>query len=179
VNQVCRLLGISKKTYYRSQAPEERLAEKYQALRPVLDRLIERHPSYGLPRLKKALAEQEGHIVNAKLLRKLLRVWGLNWQRKAGGGQHQPELGAADHWGIGRQSQSGATHPDYSLFSGASYRYDPTALSSRHRLCERPSGLVWQAGLGMGTLSASRYRAGTGFVAASPGRTQAMERRHT
>ena len=90
MNQACQLLGISKKTYYHSQAPEERLAEKYQALRPVLDRLIERHPSYGLPRLKKALAEQEGCIVNAKLLRKLLRLWGLNWQRKAGAGRHQP-----------------------------------------------------------------------------------------
>lgn len=90
MNQVCQLLGISKKSYYHSQAPEERLAEKYHALRPVLDRLIERHPSYGLPRLKKALAEQEGRIVNAKLLRKLLRLWGLNWQRKAGAGQHQP-----------------------------------------------------------------------------------------
>jgi hypothetical protein len=43
-----------------------------------------------VPRLKKALAEQEGRIVNAKLLRKLLRMWGLNWQRKAGAGQHQP-----------------------------------------------------------------------------------------
>jgi putative transposase len=90
VNQVCQLLGMSKKTYYQSQAPEERLEEKYHALRPVLDRLIERHPSYGLPRLKKALAEQEGRVVNAKLLRKLLRLWGLNWQRKAGAGQHQP-----------------------------------------------------------------------------------------
>ncbi len=87
---MCLLLGISKKTYYQSQAPEERLEEKYHNLRPVLDRLIERHPSYGLPRLKKALAEQEGRIVNAKLLRKLLRLWGLNWQRKAGAGQHQP-----------------------------------------------------------------------------------------
>lgn len=90
MNQMCRVLGISKKTYYHSQAPDERLAQKYQALRPVLDRLIERHPSYGLPRLKKALAQQEGRVVNAKLLRKLLRLWGLNWQRKAGAGQHQP-----------------------------------------------------------------------------------------
>jgi len=84
------MLGISKKTYYQSQVPEERLEEKYHALRPVLDRLIERHPSYGLPRLKKALAQQEGRVVNAKLLRKLLRLWGLNWQRKAGTGRHQP-----------------------------------------------------------------------------------------
>jgi putative transposase len=89
VTQICQLLGISKKTYYQSQEPQERLAEKCQALRPVLGRLIEKHPSYGVPRLKKALAEQEGMIVNAKLLRKLLRLWGLSWQRKAGAGQRK------------------------------------------------------------------------------------------
>jgi putative transposase len=89
VNQICQLLGIGKKTYYQSQEPQERLAEKYQALRPVLNRLIEKHPSYGVPRLKKALAEQEGMIVNAKLLRKLLRVWGLSWRRKVGAGQRK------------------------------------------------------------------------------------------
>jgi putative transposase len=58
-------------------------------LRPVLGRLIERHPSYGVPRLKKALAEQEGMIVHPKLLRKLLRVWGLTWHRTAGAGQRK------------------------------------------------------------------------------------------
>jgi len=89
VNQVCHLMGISKKTYYQSQEPQERLAEKYQALRPVLGRLIEKHPSYGVPRLKKALAEQEGLVVNPKLLRKLLRVWGLTWHRTAGAGQRK------------------------------------------------------------------------------------------
>jgi transposase len=89
VNQVCQLMGISKKSYYQSQEPQERLAEKYQALRPVLGRLIEQHPSYGVPRLKKALAEQEGMVVNPKLLRKLLRIWGLTWHRTAGAGQRK------------------------------------------------------------------------------------------
>jgi hypothetical protein len=89
VNQICQLLGISKKSYYHSQEPHERLAEKYQALRPVLGRLIEQHPSYGVPRLRKALTEQEGMIVNPKLLRKLLRIWGLTWQRTAGAGQRK------------------------------------------------------------------------------------------
>ena len=77
VNQICQLMGISKKIYYQSQEPQERLAQKYQALRPILGRLIEKHPSYGVPRLKQALAEQEGMVVNPKLLRKLLRLWRL------------------------------------------------------------------------------------------------------
>ena len=51
MNQICQLVGISKKTFYQSQEPQERLAQKYQALRPVLGRLIEKHPSYGVPRL--------------------------------------------------------------------------------------------------------------------------------
>ncbi len=89
MNQTGQLLGISKKTYYYSQELQEHLAEKYQTLRPILGWLIEKHPSYGVPRLKKALAEQEGIVVNAKLLRKLLRVWGLSWQRKAGAGQRK------------------------------------------------------------------------------------------
>jgi putative transposase len=89
VNHICQLLGISKKTYYQSREPQERLAEKYQALRPVLNRLIERHPSYGVPRLKKALVEQEGLVINQKLLLKLLHLWGLSWKRKAGAGQHK------------------------------------------------------------------------------------------
>lgn len=55
----------------------------------MLGRLIQKHPSYGIPRLKKALVEQEGLQVNAKLLRKLLRVWGLSWQRTAGAGQRK------------------------------------------------------------------------------------------
>ncbi len=89
MNQICELMGISKKTYYQSQEPQERLAEKYQALRPILGRLIEKHPSYGVPRLKQALAEQEGMVVNPKLLRKLLRLWGLTWRRTAGAGQRK------------------------------------------------------------------------------------------
>jgi putative transposase len=89
VNQICQLVGISKKTYYHSQEPQERLSEKYHALRPILNQLVETHPSYGLPRLKKALAEQEGLVVNQKLLRRLLGVWGLNWPRRAGAGQHK------------------------------------------------------------------------------------------
>jgi len=36
-----------------------------------------------------ALAEQEGLVVNPKLLRKLLRVWGLTWHRTAGAGQRK------------------------------------------------------------------------------------------
>jgi len=89
VNQICELMGISKKTYYQSQEPQERLAEKYQALRPIVGRLIEKYPCYGVPRLKQALAEQEGMVVNPKLLRKLLRLWGLTWRRTAGAGQRK------------------------------------------------------------------------------------------
>lgn len=97
MNQICQLLGISKKSYYQSQEPQERLAEKYQALRPVLGRLIEKHPSYGIPRLKKALAEQEGLLVNAKLLRKRLAFVGTHLAAHRRGRPTQEDLGAAGH----------------------------------------------------------------------------------
>jgi len=59
---------------------------------------VEKHPSYRVPRLEKALAEQEGIVVNPKLL----RMWGL--------------------------SQSRPPHPDHHLFPGAGDRYDAASL---------------------------------------------------
>ncbi len=51
------------------------------------------------------MAEQEGLVVNAKLLRKLLQVWGLNWATQSGNWSASAQLGAADHRRSRRQSQ--------------------------------------------------------------------------
>ena len=82
VNAVCRLLGISKKSYYYSQSPDERLRRRYCKLKGLIMRIIEENPSYGYRRLKKALAEMHGILVNHKLLKKLLKLWGLEFKRK-------------------------------------------------------------------------------------------------
>ena len=66
MNAVCRLLGISKKSYYYSQSPDERLRRRYCKLKGLIMGIIEENPSYGYRRLKKALAEMHGTLVNHK-----------------------------------------------------------------------------------------------------------------
>lgn len=82
VNWVCRLVGISKDTYYHSQDPKSTLTTKYQKLKPKVIEIIEANPAYGYPRIKKALEERFGEVVNHKLLLKLLKLWGLTLKRK-------------------------------------------------------------------------------------------------
>jgi len=72
VNQICRLLGISKKTYYYSIDPAQTLEQRYGHLKSMLERIIRKNPSYGYRRIKKALFEVYGEVVNHKVLLKLL-----------------------------------------------------------------------------------------------------------
>ena len=82
MNAVCRLLGISKKSYYYSESPDVRLDKRYNKLKGILLRIIEDNPSYGYRRLQIALKEMHGILVNHKLLKKLLKLWGLEFKRK-------------------------------------------------------------------------------------------------
>jgi hypothetical protein len=90
VNQVCQLLGKSREDLLSKPGAGRALKGEISGLATGAGSAHRGASQLWLPRLKKALAEQEGRVVNAKLLRKLLRWWGLNWQRKAGAGQHQP-----------------------------------------------------------------------------------------
>ncbi len=82
VNQICKLLGISKKSYYWSQEPDESLNARYNSLKPLISKIIIDNPAYGYRRIKKALDEKYNVLVNHKLLLKLLRIWGLLLKRK-------------------------------------------------------------------------------------------------
>jgi transposase InsO family protein len=82
VNQICRLFGISKKNYYASRSPSERLQQKYGWLKAKLEAIIEEHGSYGYRRLQVALLEHYAIRINHKLLRKLLRLWSLSLARR-------------------------------------------------------------------------------------------------
>lgn len=82
VNQICKLLGISKYCYYYSQDKDSTLNKKYGSLKPKLEKIIKDNPAYGYPRLKKALKEKYDLTVNHKLLLKLLNLWGLSLKRK-------------------------------------------------------------------------------------------------
>ena len=81
VNRICALLGISKDSYYHSQDPESSLTAKYQRLKPKITKIIKTNPAYSYPRIKKALENEYGEIVNHKLLLKLLKLWGLGLKR--------------------------------------------------------------------------------------------------
>lgn len=81
VNELCRLFGISKKAYYFSTDPADRLERKYAHLKKKITEIIRQNPGYGYPRIKKALEEQYGIVVNHKVLLKLLRLWGLELKR--------------------------------------------------------------------------------------------------
>lgn len=89
VNAVCRLLGISKKSYYRSVAPEGRLEAKYRHLRDTIEEIIGRNPGYGYRRISQALRQEYRIVVNEKLLKRLLRLWGLQLRRNI----HKPTRG--------------------------------------------------------------------------------------
>lgn len=82
VNAVCRLFGLSKKTYYRSISPQESLNRRYQGLRKKIGKIIEDNPGYGYRRIQVGLEEQYEENVNHKLLLKLLKLWALTLPRK-------------------------------------------------------------------------------------------------
>jgi len=81
VNQVLKLLGLSKKAYYESVPVEDRLNKKYEELKELIRIVITKHPAYGYRRIQKALLEEHGKRINHKLLVKLLKLWGLSLKR--------------------------------------------------------------------------------------------------
>jgi len=48
----------------------------------MISKIIKDNPCYGYPRIKKALKEKYGEVINHKLLLKLLKLWGLGLKRK-------------------------------------------------------------------------------------------------
>lgn len=82
VNQICKLLGISKDSYYNSSDPHSSLTTKYAHLKPKIRSIIKSDPCYGYPRIKIALEKRFGRVVNHKLLLKLMRAWNLSLPRK-------------------------------------------------------------------------------------------------
>lgn len=84
VNQICKLLGISKDSYYNSQDPQSTLTTKYAHLKPKIRAIIKSDPCYGYPRIKVALERRFGIVINHKLLLKLMRTWSLSLPRNIG-----------------------------------------------------------------------------------------------
>lgn len=73
---------MSKKSFYHSCSPVDRLERRYHHLKAKVERTVENHGAYGYRRIQVALREHYGEVVNHKLLRKLLRLWGFSLPRK-------------------------------------------------------------------------------------------------
>ncbi len=74
VAQQCRLLGVSRSSYYYEPLGTE--SEENLELMKVIDRLYLRRPFYGAPRMTDWLREL-GFGVNHKRVARLMRVMGL------------------------------------------------------------------------------------------------------
>jgi len=74
VSQQCRLLAVSRASVYRR--PAEEVSDEDRAIMALIDRQYLARPYYGSRRMAAWLATQ-GHIVNRKRIRRLMRLMGL------------------------------------------------------------------------------------------------------
>ncbi len=88
LNRSLKVIGLPKSVWYYRQkvVPWE---ERYEYLRKDLERIINENPAYGYRELRVELRESFGHIINHKVLKKLLRVWELALPRAI----RKPKLG--------------------------------------------------------------------------------------
>lgn len=82
VNRICKLVRISKTTYYIAKNPIDRFENKYLNIKSFTAKIIEHHSSYGVKRIKAELEDQYGIIIGRDTLGKLLKLWKLSMKRK-------------------------------------------------------------------------------------------------
>jgi putative transposase len=82
VNRIVKLTGISKATYYAAQNPTEKFERKHLNIKSFISKIIEQNSGYGINRIKAELADEYYISVGRDTLAKLLRLWGLDLQRK-------------------------------------------------------------------------------------------------
>ena len=82
VNRICRLVGISKTTYYQSENPLDRFENKHLNIKSFVSKVIDNNSSYGIKRIKAELGDKYGISIGRDTLGKLLKIWGLNLKRK-------------------------------------------------------------------------------------------------
>lgn len=79
---VLRAIGLPRATWYRHQRRRS-YAEKYGHLRDALEQIARTHPEYGYRRVVVELQQTWGQVVNAKVVRRLHRLWDLPLLRTA------------------------------------------------------------------------------------------------
>ena len=82
VNRICKLVGISKTTYYNSLDPIERFESKYINIKSFVKKIIKDNAGYGVKRIKAELEEEYQINIGRDTLGKLLKLWRLDLKRK-------------------------------------------------------------------------------------------------
>jgi putative transposase len=93
VRLCCSCLQLNPSTYYKvKDRVEDKFEVKYKNLKNKIKRIIVKNPAYGYRRLKDELKDRHSIIVNAKALRKLLKLWNFNILRRV----HKPQRGGIE-----------------------------------------------------------------------------------
>ncbi|MBU2447578.1 MAG: integrase core domain-containing protein [Bacteroidetes bacterium] len=74
---------LPKSSWYYHRGPKVVYEEKYIHLRPTLEEIARKHPSYGIPRVTIELRENYDQKVNHKIVQRLLKLWDLSLLRSA------------------------------------------------------------------------------------------------
>ena len=82
ISRVCRLCGISKNTFYNHKHLDDLFQSKYNYLKSKIKKIIKDNSAYGIKRIKAALMQDCKEHVGRDALARLLRLWGLNLNRK-------------------------------------------------------------------------------------------------
>src|SRR5438309_6702425 len=106
VSQQCRLLAVTRSSVYRQPAE---IGEEDRSIMALIDRHYLARPYYGSRRMTAWLATQ-GHRVNRKRVRRLMRLMGLvaiTSLRTPAGGSTAQDLSVPARWDRDRAGQSG------------------------------------------------------------------------
>lgn len=82
INRICKLLGISKNSYYQTTDPNSRLIAKYVKVKELVKKIIDKNSKYGIRRIKADLEQKYQVSIGRDTLAKLLILWGLDLKRK-------------------------------------------------------------------------------------------------
>ena len=69
---------LPKSTWYYHRDQKISYKEKYAHIRPTLEKIIRKHPAYGVPRITKELHENYELLINHKVIQRLLQSWDLS-----------------------------------------------------------------------------------------------------
>lgn len=82
VNDVCKLFGISKDTFYNSKNKNEKFKQKHEGIKKKVEKILRDNSFYGVKRIQAELSQKYNIEIGRDRLGKLLKLWGLSLKRK-------------------------------------------------------------------------------------------------